>query len=85
MIDPYGYISFRLYRDQCVIYHGFLVKDLSMLGRDLASVIIVDNAADSYMLQQQNGIECQPYLGNGSDRELDNIQPFLQYLSKKSV
>lgn len=56
-----------------------------MLGRDLASVIIVDNAEDSYMFQQQNGIECQPFLGSGNDRELDNIQPFLQYLSKKSV
>ena len=47
-----------------------------MLGRDLASVIIVDNAEDSYMFQQQNGIECQPFLGSGNDRELDNIQPF---------
>ena len=64
---------------------GVFVKDLGLLGRDLKSVVMIDNAAVSYKFQPKNGIECTPFIDNVNDRELAEMTPFLEYLSKKPV
>ena len=37
-------------------YQNHFVKDLSRLGRNLKKVIIVDNIADNFQHQPENGI-----------------------------
>lgn len=41
-IDPHGLIDIRLFRENCTVYNGVLVKDLSLLKRDLDSIILID-------------------------------------------
>jgi hypothetical protein len=38
---------------------GNFVKDLAMLGRDLSTVVIVDNSPASFMFHPENAIECE--------------------------
>jgi RNA polymerase II subunit A small phosphatase-like protein len=56
VLDPYGYIDYRLFRDSCTPYHGALVKDLTKLGRNMKDVIIVDNSPMSFFFQPENAI-----------------------------
>ena len=61
-IDPEGtLIHHRLYRQNCSILNDMYVKDLSLLNRDLSKMVLVDNAAYSYILQMSNGIPILPY------------------------
>lgn len=41
-LDFKGVVSTRLFRDTCTYHDGTYVKDLSLLGRDLRRVVIVD-------------------------------------------
>lgn len=51
-LDPNGVVQHRLYRESCsLIRNQVFVKDLRVLGRTLESVLLVDNAPYSYMMQ----------------------------------
>ena len=52
------------------------VKDLSLLNRDLKKMVLVDNAAYSYILQMDNGIPILPYY-DGKDYELSALEKYL--------
>ena len=84
-IDPEHLVSARLFRDHCVLSEGVFVKDLGLLGRDLNSVIMVDNAAQSFKFQPRNGIECSAFIDDYEDEELLAMIPFLEYLALKDV
>lgn len=61
------------------------MKDLSRLGRSLDSVVIIDNSRFSFQFQVRNGIECKAFINDLNDSELTELEPFLLYLSSKSV
>ncbi|OHT14637.1 hypothetical protein TRFO_14937 [Tritrichomonas foetus] len=55
-----------------------IVKDLTVFKRDLARMIIVDNSAESFMLQPENGILASTWIGDVTDFTLlDNLFPML--------
>ena len=62
---------------------GVYVKDLSLLGRDLSKVVMIDNAATSFKLQPTNGIECTAFIDDRKDTELFRMTKFLQFLVDK--
>jgi Dullard-like phosphatase family protein len=81
-LDPQGLIQHRLYRQHVRCIRGtHLIKDLASLNRPLARVVMVDNSAESFLLQPLNAIPIEPYLGEAQDTRLFELLPLLQALA----
>ena len=87
MLDPDGdHIKHRLYRQHTYVTEdGVYLKDLSRIGRDLSKTIIVDNIADNFERQDENGIEIKTWVGEPMDRELETLSIFLKGIVDASV
>lgn len=84
-LDRNSHIKFRLYRDSCRLRAGAYIKDLTLLGRDLSKTIIVDNIADNYQLQPENGINILSWFENPHDKELLMLEPVLKNWATSKV
>ena len=84
-IDVGNNIKYRLYRQHTSQNGPFLVKDLSLLGRDIERTIIIDNISDNFILQPDNGIFISTWYDDMTDRFLDEITPLLREIVEKKV
>eukprot|EP01105_Mastigella_eilhardi_P000263 TRINITY_DN1034_c0_g1_i1.p1 TRINITY_DN1034_c0_g1~~TRINITY_DN1034_c0_g1_i1.p1 ORF type:complete len:396 (-),score=98.95 TRINITY_DN1034_c0_g1_i1:250-1437(-) len=81
-IDPTrSLIAHRLYRDACCFSCGNFMKDLSVLGRDLSHIVLVDNSPHTYGYQIDNGIPIASWYGDACDSALVELLPFLKQLA----
>ena len=77
-IDPANYITHRLYRQHTIIRNNSYIKDLSRIGRDLSRIIIIDNIADNFQLQPDNGILIRSWIDDSNDTALEELSPLLK-------
>ena len=76
------YFENLLYRDHCITMNNDLVKDISILGRDITKVIIVDNLIQNYRLQIENGINIKSFYGEINDKILLELGKILIKIKK---
>ena len=83
LLDPaHALIHHRLYRHACVLVDSNYLKDLRVLGRDLATTVIVDNSPQAFAFQYDNGIPILSYFDSQTDRELPKLLPLLRRLAQ---
>jgi len=77
-IDKNKYISHRMYRQHASPTGMVFVKDLSKIGRPLNKCIIVDNVAENFSLQPDNGIFIKSWFHDPTDTALLELAPLLK-------
>jgi len=80
LVDPAGYIQYRLFRRHCTKVRGNFVKDLSLLGRELSQTIIIDNSPLAFAFQPSNGIPCDNWFDDQMDEEFSHLLQILRHL-----
>jgi len=74
------YIQHRMYRESCLAVEGNFLKDLNVLGRDLATCVLVDNSPHAFGYQVDNGIPIESWFDDPQDTELRKLERFLRTL-----
>jgi CTD small phosphatase-like protein 2 len=83
ILDPdHSVIRHRLYRDSCLNVDGNYLKDLSVLGRDLRTTVLVDNSPHAFGYQIDNGIPIESWFDDPEDTELLKLAAFLEELKE---
>ena len=79
-------IKYRLYRTHLSLRNiDNDVKDLSLLGRNLDKVIMIDNLPENYKLQVDNGLPINSWVGDINDTSLKDLLPIMKYIIKNKV
>ena len=63
-------------------YH---IKDLSLIGRPLSNTVIIDNIAENFKLQPENGIQIKEWYNDNNDMELMKLAPALIKIAESNV
>lgn len=81
-LDPENnLVHHRLFREHCSNTNGLFVKDLSLLGRPLQKIVIIDNSPTSFLFQPRNSIQCTSWFDDMSDTELFDLLPVMEDLA----
>ncbi|KAK7373161.1 hypothetical protein VNO80_06559 [Phaseolus coccineus] len=81
VLDPNNKLfARRMYRESCTWKDHRCVKDLTVLGIDLAKVFIIDNTPEVFRFQVNNGIPIKSWYDDPSDCALLALLSFLEKL-----
>ncbi|KAJ9125243.1 hypothetical protein QFC22_000198 [Naganishia vaughanmartiniae] len=81
MLDIHKVVKHRLFRESCYNHKGNYVKDLSQLGREIHTSIIIDNSPASYIFHPNNAVPVSTWFNDPHDTELTDLSPFLADLA----
>ncbi|KAF3420183.1 hypothetical protein E2986_09449 [Frieseomelitta varia] len=85
ILDPNGYIMYRLVRDTTRFVDGHHVKDLNALNRDLSKVIVVDWNSENTKFHPENTLRLPQWTGNDDDTTLYDLAAFLKTILATNV
>jgi len=85
LLDVHKVIDYRLFREHCTCINDTYIKDMSIMGRPIESVFIIDNSPHAYSLQPENAMPCLSWFDDYDDNELLGFIPILQKLADPSV
>ena len=72
------YFSYKFYREHCIIKDKNLIKDISLLGRDMSKILLIDNTSHNFHLSKNNGILIYPFYNeNNADSTLLELKKIL--------
>ena len=75
------YFEYNFYKEHCVLYNNNFVKDISLIGRDISKIIIVDNDEKCFGLNKENGIKIKTFNEeNSNDNKLFELKKILKDL-----
>ena len=73
------YFDYKFYKEHSLLYENNLLKDLSLIGREISKIIIVDDEEVCFKLNKENGIKIAPFNGeNGNDNKLFELKKILK-------
>ncbi|CAI2387438.1 unnamed protein product [Moneuplotes crassus] len=82
-IDSNKVAAGRLYRDSCIVKEGVFIKNIKKLGRNMSSIVVLDNYSVSYLYNIENTVPIKSWYGeNMEDNELKDMLPILQSFAK---
>ena len=85
-LDCKDKIDYKLYRQHTNLVDGVNIKDLSLLGRPLEKIIIIDNIEENYQSQPRNGLNISDFEGDEKDNELDFLlKDLLKIVTLKGI
>ncbi|CAK56078.1 unnamed protein product (macronuclear) [Paramecium tetraurelia] len=82
-IDIDRHISDYFARSNCRFVNGICLKDLSILDRPLDQLIFIDNNANAFEMQPENGLLIPSFLDSDEDECLLRLIPFLKQMAHK--
>ncbi|ODQ66258.1 NIF-domain-containing protein [Nadsonia fulvescens var. elongata DSM 6958] len=85
-LDPYhAYFSHILAREATRYQDGKIIKDLSLMNRDLGKIVMLDTDPAAYSLQPENAIPMPKWDGKAGDTGLIDLVPFLEWLVTQPI
>ena len=72
-------------REHSILYENTLVKDLTLIGRDISKIITIDDDENCFRLNKENGIKIGAYTGNNlNDTVLFELKKLLISIYKNN-
>ena len=79
------YFDYNLNREHAFLYDNCLIKDISLIGRDISKIIVIDDDENSFKLNKDNGIKITPFNDeNKNDNVLFELKKILILIYKKN-
>ena len=77
-LDPFGCISYALYRPATESFQGISLKDISRLNRELSKLIVIGHDTQGFKHHPENMLTTKPWLGDPQDSSLEEAVDFLE-------
>ena len=79
------YFDYNLNREHAFLYDNCLIKDISLIGRDISKIIVIDDDENSFKLNKNNGIKITPFNQESkNDNVLFELKKILILIYKKN-